>query len=477
MKRQVLYEMIKKIAVLYMRMSTDMQEHSIESQERVLMEYAKRNGYIVIRKYIDRGISGQHASKRPDFMKMIDDSETGEFQYVLIYDSSRFARNLVESLTYKSILKENCVRLISMTEPNLEDDEMSLYIDAMQGAANEIYVRKLSKSTKRGHNERALRGDLPGNAHFGVKLLPDKSIVLDEVKAPIIRWMYEAIYHDDATYYSISETLAAKGIKSQRGNIIDSRQVKRMLMNIKNKAYHWAERDGKPVLIKGNYPAVIEEELFDAVQEIIAERAKHYKKHEKPAEFRKHWLSGLLVCPYCGGGYSYNTRKPPQHDAFRCGNQTRGACKKGSQILVDAAVEMVLDKMSEVYTGPLAPYVKNITVSQPEPQIDYDKEIRLLEAQLKRAKQAYLAEIDTIEEYAQNKRRISSNIKELQEAKCQAQEGATLNEPQFKVKLLNVITLLKSDCPMSEKIPAARSIIEKILVDPRNKTMDIYFFA
>ena len=50
-----------------------------------------------------------------------------------------------------------------------------------------------------------------------------------------------------------------------------------------------------------------------------------------------------------------------------------------------------------------------------------------------------------------------------------------MNEPQFKVKLLNAITLLKSDCPMSEKIPAARSIIEKILVDPRNKTMDIYF--
>lgn len=315
--------MMKKIAVLYMRMSTDMQEHSIESQERVLMEYAKRNGYVVIRKYIDRGISGQHASKRPDFLKMIDDSETGEFQFVLIYDSSRFARNLVESLTYKSILKEN----------------------------------------------------------------------------------------------------------------------------------------------------------FDAVQEIIAERAKHYKKNEKPAEFRKHWLSGLLVCPHCGAGYSYNTRKPPQHDAFRCGNQTRGACKKGSSILVDVAVEMVLDKLSEVYAGPLAPYVKNITVSQPEPQIDYDKEIKLLEAQLKRAKQAYLAEIDTIDEYAQNKRRIASNIKELHEAKNQAQEGAALNEPQFKVKLLNAITLLKSDCPMSEKIPAARSIIEKILVDPRNKTMDIYFFA
>lgn len=466
---------MKKNAVLYMRMSTDMQEHSIESQERVLMEYASRNGYVVIHKYTDKGISGQHASKRPGFMKMIDDSETAEFQFVLIYDSSRFARNLVESLTYKSILKENGVRLISMTEPNIEDDEMSLYIDAMQGAANELYVRKLSKSTKRGHHDRALRGDFPGGIQFGLKRLKDGSIVLDEFEAPIMRYMYDAVYHDDASFYSLSEMLAAKGIKSKRGHAIDSRRVKHMLMNVKNKGYHWTEKDGKTVLIKGNYPAIVSEELFDAVQEIINERTKNYRKYEKPAEFRKHWLSGLLVCPYCGSGYNYNTRKAPQHDAFRCGNQTRGACKMGSQIMVDVAVDMVLNKLTEVYTGPLAPYVKNITVSQPENQIDYEKEIRLLESQLKRAKQAYLAEIDTIEEYAQNKRRITSSIEELQQE--MNRECVTLNEPQFKVKLLNVITLLKSDCPMQEKIPAARSIIEKILVDPRNKTMDIYFFA
>lgn len=477
MKRQVLYKMMKKIAVLYMRMSTDMQEHSIESQERVLMEYAKRNSYVVLRKYIDKGISGQHANKRPDFMKMIDDSETGEFQYVLIYDSSRFARNLVESLTYKSILKENHVRLISMTEPNLEDDEMSLYIDAMQGAANEIYVRKLSKSTKRGHNERALRGDLPGTIHFGLDRLPDGNLIINETEASVVRYMYESVYYDNASYYSISETLIEQGVKSIHGNVIDCRQVKRMLMNTKNKGYHRAEVDGKTILVKGNYPAIVNEELFDNVQKIISERGMHYKKNTKPAEFRKHWLSGLMLCPYCGAGYCYNVKNPPRHNAFRCGNQTRGACKKGSQIMVDVAVQMVLEKMSEVYAGPLAPYVKNITVSQPETQIDYDKEIKLLESQLKRAKQAYLAEIDTIDEYAQNKRRILSNIKELNDAKIKIQENTTLNESQFKVKLLNVISLLKSDCPMSEKIPAARSIIEKILVDPRNKTMDIYFFA
>ncbi len=469
---------IKKNAVLYMRMSTDMQEHSIKSQERVLLEYANRNDYTIIRNYIDEGISGQHATSRPGFMQMIDDSDRKEFEYVLIYDSSRFARNLVDSLTYKSILKQNGVRLISITEPNTDDDEMSLYIDALQGAANEIYVRKLSKSVKRGHHDRALRGDYTGDCSMGFKRLPDKTVILDDDEAAIIRYMYEAIYYEDATYFSIAETLSLKGIKSKRGNLIDSRQVKRMLQNIKNKGCNRIFKDGEPVIIKGKFPPIVSDELFDGVQDIIKKREGQYKKYEKPTEMRKHWLSGLLICPFCGGGYNYNshgksTRKPQ----FRCGNQTRGACKLGSSIVVEIVEQMVLNELSKAYKGPLLPYVPHITIVKPEPIIDYNHEIRLLEAQLKRAKKAFLSGIDSMEEYAQNKKLINENISELKSAYIESEKSTILNEEQFKEKILNIITLLKSEAPMSEKIPAARSIIEKILIDPRNKNMEIYFFA
>lgn len=121
-----------KAAVTYMRMSTDRQEHSIDSQERLIKSYANQNNFAILHNYIDEGISGRNAEKRPQFLQMIDDSAKGEFQYVIIYDSSRFARNLEQSLVYKSILKKNGVELVSITEPVLDEDT-SLITDALFG--------------------------------------------------------------------------------------------------------------------------------------------------------------------------------------------------------------------------------------------------------------------------------------------------------------------------------------------------------
>lgn len=127
-----------KSAVAYMRMSTDKQEYSLESQLRLIKEFACKNNYFLKDTYIDEGISGKTAQKRPAFLKMIEDSFFHSFDYILIYDSSRFARNLEESLVYKSILKKNGVCLISITEPALDDD-ISLITDALLGAMNEMY--------------------------------------------------------------------------------------------------------------------------------------------------------------------------------------------------------------------------------------------------------------------------------------------------------------------------------------------------
>lgn len=469
--------MRKKIAVIYMRMSTDMQEHSIASQERMLRDYAERNGYLIINKYIDEGISGQHASKRPAFMRMIDDSERKEFETVLIYDSSRFARNLVESLTYKKMLMDNGVRLISITEPNVEDDEMQLYFDAFSGASNEIYVRKLSKNVTRGQVEKCIRGEISGTPSFGY--YKDKyhdTYQINEQEAVIIRYMYDAMMNGES-YYAITTVLADKGIKSRRGNIIDSRQVRRMLMNPAYKGWLRKTVGGQTFYKKSDLEPIVSEEVFDCVQEIIAKRTSKYKKFDKPDEFRKHWLSGLLVCPYCGGGYSYTNRKDTRRPSFRCGNQTRGACKKGSSIVVEVVEKMILDKLKEIYSGPLEPYMKNIAIPTIESKIDYDKEIARLNLQLKRAKEAYLKEIDTMEEYKENKTRLTKEIAAMKKSQQKDNNIVQLDQAQFKAKLLNVVALIESGAEMSEKIVSARSLIEKIYLDPRQKTIDLFFYA
>ena len=59
--------------VIYARYSSDKQrEESIEGQLRECKAFAERNGYRVIKTYIDRALSAK-TDNRPDFLQMIKD--------------------------------------------------------------------------------------------------------------------------------------------------------------------------------------------------------------------------------------------------------------------------------------------------------------------------------------------------------------------------------------------------------------------
>ena len=94
---------------LYIRVSTDKQEElSPDAQKRLLLDYAKKNKILVNPDYIfiENGISGRKAQKRPEFQKMISlaKSTPSPFQVILVWKFSRFARNQEESIVYKSCL-------------------------------------------------------------------------------------------------------------------------------------------------------------------------------------------------------------------------------------------------------------------------------------------------------------------------------------------------------------------------------------
>lgn len=95
------------VAALYIRVSTDKQEElSPDSQKRLLLEYAKNHGMVVSEKhiYVENGISGRKADKRPKFQQMIAaaKSDVHPFDVILLWKFSRFARNQEESIVYKS---------------------------------------------------------------------------------------------------------------------------------------------------------------------------------------------------------------------------------------------------------------------------------------------------------------------------------------------------------------------------------------
>lgn len=139
------------LAVAYLRMSTDQQEYSIDAQWRLISKWADRNDYFICKRYEDAGISAMESklSKRTAFLQMIEDAEESRWGTILIYDSSRFSRSLKDSVVYRSLLQARGVKVVSITEP-VVDDDVALLLDAITGAQNELYIHKLSKNVKRG---------------------------------------------------------------------------------------------------------------------------------------------------------------------------------------------------------------------------------------------------------------------------------------------------------------------------------------
>ena len=108
--------MENQTAVIYARYSSDRQrEESIEGQIRECKAFAAANGYRIIGTYIDRAMSAR-TDQRPDFQRMIHDSDRHLFQFVIVYALDRFSRSRYDSAIYKNRLKKNGVRVLGESQ-------------------------------------------------------------------------------------------------------------------------------------------------------------------------------------------------------------------------------------------------------------------------------------------------------------------------------------------------------------------------
>ena len=108
-------------AAAYIRVSTDEQaEFSPDAQIKAIQNYCQNNNLILDKEhiYVDEGISGRKADKRPAFQDMIKHAKKKEFDVILVHKFDRFARSREDSVVYKSLLKKN-VALKLYPLPNL----------------------------------------------------------------------------------------------------------------------------------------------------------------------------------------------------------------------------------------------------------------------------------------------------------------------------------------------------------------------
>ena len=335
---------IKKV-VVYARVSSDRQDVdlSISAQLKAMREYAKRNDYLVIKEYIDEADSGRSID-RPGFKEMIlaARQKPPQFQMILVWKLSRFARNREDSIIYKSLLRKQGIQVISINEP-LEDTPSGRLLEGIIEVLDEFYSANLGQDVTRGMRECASRGFYPGGIPpFGFKRIkvPDGAVQRvkldpDPATAPIVERMFRENL-DGKGLVEICQGLNADGLTTPKRKKWGKTTVNAIL---KNEAYigtliwgkytlkHENGKDLPLIRVENAWPGIIEKDIFSQVQLKLESRAP---KVTHPRIIHSEYiLSGLLKCKHCGFAMVGHAVKSGKFFYYMCGNarkRGKGLC-------------------------------------------------------------------------------------------------------------------------------------------------------
>jgi len=334
-------------AAIYARYSSDNQrDESIDAQLRACEEHAQRNGMQIVKTYIDRAKSAT-SDRRPEFQKMIEDSSKDVFSTIIIHKLDRFSRDKYDSAKYKRKLKQNGVKLVSVTE-NLDGSPESVILESLLEGMAEYYSKNLAREVMKGLTENALKCQHTGGIPpLGYDVDRDtKQYVINEREADTVRKIFD-LYLAGYGYKPIIDQLNEGKHVTKLGNPFGKNSIHDLLKNEKycgvytynrstSKNYegkrnsHTSKNDEDVIRIPGGVPAIVTQEVFDKVQE------KMKKNQHQPGAYKAkeiYLLSGLIVCGEClkreGKAYSmmgnvkHSGRDKIKHVTYRCANRDR----------------------------------------------------------------------------------------------------------------------------------------------------------
>ncbi len=271
----------RKVA-FYGRVSTEHEEqlNALRNQMQWYEELSRSYpGWDIIERYMDEGITGTQANKRPEFMRMIDDAFRGKFDLIVTREVSRFARNTIDCLEMTRKLRNSKVEVFFVQEGIWTMDnegEMNLTIRAMVAQEES---RKMSERVKAGQEISRANGVLYGNGNVLGYDRVGSTYVINEDQAETVRIIYDLYLKGNGFNKIVNELVRLKRKDSSGLVRWDATKVSRILHNATYKGYQGyykshknnhldqktiVNRDEDTYLyVKGRFTPIISEEVWD----------------------------------------------------------------------------------------------------------------------------------------------------------------------------------------------------------------------
>lgn len=395
-----------RIAIYARYSSNNQREESIDAQIRAIKEYCDNKGYQIVKTYIDEARSAT-TDNRPNFKKMIDDSELGIFDCVIVHKLDRFSRDKYDSVSYKRKLRNNNVTIQSVLE-RLDDSPESCMMESLLEGMAEYYSKNLARETMKGMKENAYKAmHTGGKAPLGYDVDPTtKKYLLNENEAKAVRLIFD-MYANGFGYMQIVDELNSLNYKTKLGNPFGKNSISEILRNEKytglftfNKTpkkingkrnSHLTKPKEEIITIKDGMPRIIDDKTFNKVLErLINNKRNASNKAKEP-----YILSGKIRCGICGSSMVGHTskcgRNKTKYSTYRCGRRykykdcsmkpmNRDFIEKivietlSKEIFESKSIEQLTKKLTKAYT-------KSLETSKTDIK-DIEKELKSLDKEI-----------------------------------------------------------------------------------------------
>ena len=321
-------EVEKMRAWLYYRLSRDEDEemNSLQNQRQILVDYAEQNEYEIVGESFDDNVSGM-TFNRKGLGELEIAVDEGKIDVVLVKDLSRLGRHRTQTELFIDHLRQNDVRVYSVTEGIDSTNENDDLMIGFKQIFNDFYAKDISKKVRTGIQQKQKSG-LVVNLPMGY--YKDKNtdeILIDEVAADIVREIFQK-YLEGFGLSTIARSLNKRGIKSPE--YFSHRKIGAQRTEMCKK-FLWAQTTVKRILENEIYtgtlvnhktvtskiyktknvvpeseqyrheeflPAIIDKQTYEQAQKMLESRKKSNVRASNGKAI--HRYCGLIKCAECG---------------------------------------------------------------------------------------------------------------------------------------------------------------------------------
>lgn len=421
---------------LFARYSSKMQdEMSLDAQVFEMEEFAKKQGWLVVDRYLMPEVRSTDLEKAAEYQRLIDDAKAKKWQVLLCHKLDRLGRDRDMVVMFKAGLRRKGIEIKSVVE-NLSDSMADRMMEQIHEVFSDYYAKNLGNETRKGHRQLTRQGYWKGGqpawglmteeVDIGAKR-PRQRLKACPVRGPLMVIVFEKVAAGE------TPEKVRRWVANQTSDAEWTPQA--FYARIHNPVYYGRLEYGRTTLpagrprkklesseiTVGQWEGLVSQELWESANAVVANGRRKYSRRGRSAQ--PYLLSGLMRCSECGssiiGGVIDSHRK------YRCSNRKCGSSTVRASVIEEVVLRETQAWMNEMDDAQIIALVR--AKLQPVKEDSKAREVEL-RAQLSEVRLRQRRLLDAIEQGGPV-RLYSDRLQELTAEESDLAERIALAQP------------------------------------------------